>query len=119
MSFGGTKAQSLETAAVAPIKIREQEKSIMPMIQAGLRNFQRAAVFVAAGLALASSANASFTVTTAQRIACTPDVFRLCSSEIPNVSHIIACMLAKKASLSPACRTVVDAALANRTASRE
>jgi len=91
----------------------------MPTIQVTLRNVQRAAVFVAAGLALAPSANASFTVTTGRRIACTPDVLRLCSSEIPNVSHIIACMLAKKASLSPACRTVFDAALANRTASRE
>lgn len=41
-----------------------------------------------------------------QRAACTPDVFRLCSSEIPNVDHIMVCMTVKKASLSPACRAV-------------
>ncbi len=39
-----------------------------------------------------------------QRAACTPDVFRLCSSEIPNVDHIIVCMNVKRASLSPACK---------------
>ena len=41
-----------------------------------------------------------------QRAACTPDVLRLCSSEIPNVDHIIVCMTVKKASLSPACKAV-------------
>ena len=41
-----------------------------------------------------------------QRAACTPDVFRLCSSEIPNVDHILVCMTVKKASLSPACKAV-------------
>jgi len=39
-----------------------------------------------------------------ERAACTPDVFRLCSSEIPNVTKIIACLKEKKASLSPGCR---------------
>jgi hypothetical protein len=44
--------------------------------------------------------------TAEQRQACTPDVFRLCSSEIPNVAKITACMRAKRASLSPACKAV-------------
>ena len=91
----------------------------MPKFQADFRSVLRTAVFMAAGFALAPSANASFTVTAAQRIACTLDVFRLCSSEIPNVGHIITCMLAKKASLSPACRSVFDAALASKMASGE
>jgi hypothetical protein len=61
------------------------------------------------GLALSCFATASFALGTAdQRAACTPDVFRLCSSEIPNVSNIIACMKAKKSSLSPACRAAMD-----------
>ena len=63
------------------------------------------------GIALSCYASASFALGTAeQRAACTPDVFRLCASEIPNVNGIIACMKAKKSSLSPACRAVVDAA---------
>jgi hypothetical protein len=43
-----------------------------------------------------------------ERAACTPDVFRLCSSEIPNVTKIIACLKEKKASLSPGCRTAFN-----------
>jgi len=83
------------------------------------RTALRAAVPMVIGLALSSYATASFAVVTAeQRIACTPDVFRLCSAEIPNVDHIIACMLAKRASLSPVCRSVIDTALSNKTASK-
>jgi hypothetical protein len=91
----------------------------MPKFQADFRSVLRAALFMAAGLALTSAANASFTVTVQQRIACTPDVLRLCSSEIPNVGHIITCMMAKKASLSPACRNVFDAAMASKMTSGE
>ncbi len=36
--------------------------------------------------------------------ACTPDAFRLCSSEIPDEGRITACMERQKASLSPACK---------------
>jgi hypothetical protein len=46
--------------------------------------------------------------TSEERAACTPDVFRLCSSEIPSVSKIIACMKAKKAQLSPGCRAAFN-----------
>ena len=89
----------------------------MSAIRSNSRIIQRAALLVA-GLALPPTANASFTATAEQRIACTPDVFRLCSSEIPNVGQIITCMIAKKASLSSACRSVFDDALAKRDASR-
>jgi hypothetical protein len=44
------------------------------------------------------------TYTPEQEQACTGDAFRLCSSEIPDVSRVTACMVAKKAQLSPACR---------------
>ena len=40
-----------------------------------------------------------------QEQACTSDAFRLCSSEIPNVDAVTACMERKKSQLSPACRT--------------
>lgn len=54
--------------------------------QAEFRTILRAAVPMVVGLALSSYATASFALGTAeQRVACTPDVFRLCSSEIPNV----------------------------------
>jgi hypothetical protein len=41
-----------------------------------------------------------------QRRLCTGDVFRLCSSEIPDVERITACMYRKRASLSEGCRSV-------------
>jgi hypothetical protein len=39
-----------------------------------------------------------------QEQACTGDAFRLCSSEIPDVGRVTACMVAKKSQLSPGCR---------------
>ena len=43
-----------------------------------------------------------------QEQACTSDAFRLCSSEIPNVDRVTACMVAKKSQLSPPCRAPVQ-----------
>lgn len=43
---------------------------------------------------------------------CTGDAFRLCSSEIPNISKITACMFKNRTSLSPGCRAVMDRDLA-------
>ena len=39
-----------------------------------------------------------------QQQACTGDAFRLCSPEIPDVDRVTACMIARKAELSPGCR---------------
>jgi hypothetical protein len=39
---------------------------------------------------------------------CTGDAFRLCSSEIPNVARIVACMRRNRANLSHGCRAVMD-----------
>lgn len=39
--------------------------------------------------------------------ACRPDVFRLCSSYIPNVDPIVACLKASEPQLSPACHQVM------------
>jgi hypothetical protein len=44
------------------------------------------------------------TYTPEQEQACTGDAFRLCSSEIPDVDRVTACMVAKKSQLSPPCR---------------
>jgi hypothetical protein len=56
------------------------------------------------------STSFAFVVTAEQRAACAPDVYRLCSSDIPNVGKIIVCMKREKPNLSPACRAVVEAA---------
>ena len=44
--------------------------------------------------------------TRAQQDACRPNVFRFCSSEIPNVRRITACLLANYERLSPDCAAV-------------
>jgi hypothetical protein len=43
---------------------------------------------------------------------CTGDAFRLCSSEIPNIPKITACMVKNRTALSPGCRAVMDRDLA-------
>jgi hypothetical protein len=47
---------------------------------------------------------ASNAYTPEQEQACTGDAFRLCSSDIPDVSRVTACMVRNKSQLSPACR---------------
>jgi len=42
----------------------------------------------------------------------TGDAFRLCSSEIPNVPKITACMMKHRSDLSAGCRAVMDKDLA-------
>ena len=56
--------------------------------------------------ALSSSASFAFSAEAQQM--CTGDAFRLCSSEIPNISKITACMIKHKADLSTGCRAVMD-----------
>jgi hypothetical protein len=43
-----------------------------------------------------------------QRAACTPDVFRLCSWEIPNVDRIVSCLRREKSQLSVGCRQAFE-----------
>jgi hypothetical protein len=45
-----------------------------------------------------------------QRLACTPDVLRLCSAFIPDADQISICLRGQLAELSEACRTVFEAA---------
>jgi hypothetical protein len=66
---------------------------------------------LALGLVLALLATRSATAepgTPEQRRACTPDVYRLCAGEIPNVRAITACLRRQRASLSDACRAVLQ-----------
>jgi hypothetical protein len=46
-----------------------------------------------------------------QRLACTPDVLRLCSAFIPNVDEITICLRERNAELSDACRTAFEAGM--------
>jgi hypothetical protein len=58
--------------------------------------------------ATVSSAPSFSQGTGAQRMACTRDVFRLCSEFIPNADEITICLRERNAELSDACRTVFE-----------
>jgi hypothetical protein len=43
-----------------------------------------------------------------QQMACTPDVWRLCSDQIPDVNRIVACLQRNTPNLSNGCRAVFE-----------
>jgi hypothetical protein len=65
-------------------------------------NLALALTLFTAGSALAAQG------TPEQKKACTPDVYRLCPGEIPNVRAITSCLRRQKTSLSEACRAVFE-----------
>jgi hypothetical protein len=77
-----------------------------------LRNAVLTVVAAAALSTVASSASFAFSAEAQQM--CTGDAFRLCSSEIPNIPAITACMIKNRSSLSSGCRTVLDKEVSRR-----
>jgi hypothetical protein len=70
------------------------------------------------GMAAAQEGN-QYRGTEEQRMACTPDVFRLCWGDIPNVDRIVACLKRERPRLSAGCRAVFEMETASaRTAAR-
>jgi hypothetical protein len=69
----------------------------------------RQATLVLAVAAISSLyASQSFAYTAEQERMCTGDAFKFCSSEIPNIPKITACMFKHRAELSSGCRAVMD-----------
>lgn len=77
---------------------------------AGVKSRARRASTVGLFLTLFASVPANAQGTSEQRRACSPDVYRLCAGEIPNVRAITACLRRNRTSLSDACRAVFDQA---------
>ena len=75
-----------------------------------VRKVSLALAFAASLSTLSSTQGFAFSAEAQQM--CSGDAFRLCSSEIPNVPKITACMIRQRASLSSGCRTVLDRDLA-------
>ena len=61
---------------------------------------------IATVFAFAMLTSASQAYSPEQEQMCTGDAMRLCSSEIPNVDRITACMIRQRASLSDGCKAV-------------
>jgi hypothetical protein len=64
---------------------------------------------VASGIAIQNPAFAEeYRGTFEQQMACTPDVWRLCFDQIPDVNRITACLRQNTPQLSGPCRSVFD-----------
>ena len=57
-----------------------------------------------AALSVAALPSTGHAYTPEEQAACQPDAFRLCGSEIPDIDRVKACMVAKRAQLSPECK---------------
>lgn len=66
----------------------------------GISGFCTLVVAALVGLLVSSPSHA---YTQDQQQLCTGDAFRLCSSAIPDVDRVTACMIQNRASLSPGC----------------
>lgn len=83
------------------------------MTASSSRTFRQAGLALAFTVAVSTlSSTASFAYTAEAQQMCTGDAFRLCSSEIPNIPKITACMIKHRSDLSPGCRAVMDRDLA-------
>jgi hypothetical protein len=79
------------------------------------------------GLAIAMSATGviapawsqEYRGTWEQQMACTPDVWRLCSDQVPDVNRIVACLRQNTSQLSNGCRAVFDSNAEQQQASRQ
>jgi hypothetical protein len=77
------------------------------------RTLRQAGLVLALAVSFSAlSSRASFAFSEQAQQMCTGDAFRLCSSEIPNIPAITACMYKHRAELSTGCRTVMDHDLA-------
>jgi hypothetical protein len=76
-----------------------------------LTSLTRWRVSLALLCATASPAPSFSQGTLEQRLACTPDVLRLCSAFIPNADEITICLREKNAELSDACRMAFEAGM--------
>ena len=73
------------------------------MLAVRLRTFHFG-LMLATALSVSMLATAGQAYTPEQQQACSDDAFRVCSSDIPDVDRVTACMIRNKAQLSPGCR---------------
>ena len=67
---------------------------------------------------IAPASSQEYRGTWEQQMACTPDVWRLCSDEVPDVSRIVACLRQNTPQLSSNCRAVFESSAEQQQANR-
>jgi hypothetical protein len=83
----------------------------------GMQSATILALLMVGSASVGAQESSDYRGTQDQQMACMGDVFRLCSSEIPNVSRIVSCLDHEKPRLTAACRAVFEQG-APRTAAR-
>ncbi len=89
------------------------------MIASFATTLRKAGLVLAVAASFSSlSSTSSFAFSAEAQQMCTGDAFRLCSSEIPNIPKITACMVKHRADLSTGCRAVMDRDMAAAKSSK-
>ena len=76
------------------------------------------AVAIAGIGAVAPASSQEYRGTWEQQMACTPDVWRLCSDQVPDVGRIVACLRQNTPQLSNGCRAVFESNAEQQQANR-
>src|SRR5712671_3629105 len=100
----------------APPSRRQWEPTMTAFFTSTARKVSLALAFAASFSAVTSTSGFAFSAEAQQM--CTGDAFRLCSSEIPNIPKITACMYKHRADLSTGCRSVMDRDLAAKKSNK-
>jgi hypothetical protein len=66
------------------------------------------ALAIATSAVVAPASSQEYRGTWEQQMACTPDVWRLCSDQVPDVGRIVACLRQNTPQLSNNCRAVFE-----------
>ena len=76
------------------------------------------AVAIGAAGVIAPASSQEYRGTWEQQMACTPDVWRLCGDQIPDVGRIVACLRQNTPQLSNGCRAVFESSAEQQQANR-
>ncbi|ODM77273.1 hypothetical protein A6X20_03830 [Bradyrhizobium elkanii] len=82
---------------------RDHKGDMMAFTASALRHGK---LLAATAFTLGLLTSASYAYTDEQQQMCTSDAMRLCSSEIPDVDRVTACMIRQRALLSDGCKAV-------------
>lgn len=76
------------------------------------------AVAIGATGVIAPASSQEYRGTWEQQMACTPDVWRLCSDQVPDVNRIVSCLRQNTPQLSNGCRAVFESSAEQQQANR-
>src|SRR6476659_2883301 len=98
------------TGSTEPV---QWEPKMTAFFTSTVRKISLALAFAGSFSAISSTQSFAFSAEAQQM--CSGDAFRLCSSEIPNIPKITACMIKHRTDLSAGGRTVMDRELAQKS----